>query len=167
MRWSWTRRDYTGWIEMWGRTGGTLWSEMTRSRVWIQGMGKHVMFREPNCCIRLCLCNILYCIVKSFSLIHGRRHGWPNHIKTSCTICVIVLSLYSWTNIVGIKAFAGITSGIRAWVEDFWKSKRSQSTQDENKRNFHWRWSRLLFRGDMIQKGLCLRSTMPTSTDER
>ena len=110
MRWRWTRRDYTGWIEMWGRTGGTLWSEMTRSRVWIQGMGKHVMFREPNCCIRLCLCNILYCIVKSFSLIHGRRHGWPNHIKTSCTICVIVLSLYSWTNIVGIKAFAGKTT---------------------------------------------------------
>ena len=110
MRWRWTCRDYTGWIEMWGRTGGTLWSEMTRSRVWIQGMGKHVMFREPNCCIRLCLCNILYCIVKSFSLIHGRRHGWPNHIKTSCTICVIVLSLYSWTNIVGIKAFAGKTT---------------------------------------------------------
>ena len=41
------------------------------------------------------LCNILYCIVESFSLIRGRRHGWPNHVKTSCTVCVIVLSLCS------------------------------------------------------------------------
>ena len=37
----------------------------------------------------------------------------------------------------GIEKFVGTTIGIRAWVEDFWKSKRSQSTQDENKRNFH------------------------------
>ena len=41
------------------------------------------------------LCNILYCIVESLSLIRGRRHGWPNHVKTSCTVCVIVLSLCS------------------------------------------------------------------------
>ena len=41
------------------------------------------------------LYNILYCIVESLSLIHGRRYGWPNHVKTSCTVCVIVLSLYS------------------------------------------------------------------------
>ena len=38
---------------------------------------------------------------------------------------MIVLSLCSWTNIVGIKAFAVTTIGIRAWVEDFGKSKRS------------------------------------------
>ena len=57
------------------------------------------------------LYNILYCIVESFSLIHGRRHGWPNHVKTSYTICVIVLSLCSLTNIVGIKAFVGTTIG--------------------------------------------------------
>ena len=55
------------------------------------------------------LCNILYCIVELFSLIRGCRHGWPNHVKTSCTVCVIVLSLCSWTNIVGIKASAGTT----------------------------------------------------------
>ena len=41
------------------------------------------------------LCNILYCIAESFSLIRGRRHGWSNHVKTSCTVCVIVLSLCS------------------------------------------------------------------------
>ena len=101
-------------------------------------------FGNPIVVFGYVLCNILYYIVESFSLIRWCRHGWP-HIKTSCTVCVIVLSLYSWTNIVDIKAFAGITIGIRAWVEDIWKSKRSQSTQDENKRNFHWRWSWLLF----------------------
>ena len=41
------------------------------------------------------LCNILYCIMELFSLIRGRRHGWPNHVKTSCSVCVIVLSLCS------------------------------------------------------------------------
>ena len=40
-------------------------------------------------------CNILYCIVALFSLIRGRRYGWPNHVKTSCIVCVIVLSLCS------------------------------------------------------------------------
>ena len=40
-------------------------------------------------------CNILYCIVESFSFIRGRRHDWPNHVKTSYTVCVIVLSLCS------------------------------------------------------------------------
>ena len=37
----------------------------------------------------------------------------------------------------GIEKFVGTTIGIRAWVEDLWKSKISQNTQDENKRNFH------------------------------
>ena len=36
----------------------------------------------------------------------------------------------------GIEKFVGTTIGIRAWVEDFWKSKRSQSTQDEKKKEF-------------------------------
>ena len=111
---------------------------------------------QLNSYISSILYNIFYYIVEWFYLIHRHKHGWSNHVKTSCTICVIVLSLYSWTNIVGIKAFAGITSGIRAWVEDFWKSKRSQSTQDENKRNFSWRWSRLLSRGDMIHRAYVL-----------
>ena len=94
-------------------------------------------FRNPIVVSGSVLYNILYCIMESFSLIRGRRHGWSNHIKTSCIICVIVLSLCSLTNIVGIKVFVIVTTGIKAWVEDFWKSKRSQSTQDENKRNFH------------------------------
>ena len=147
MRWRWTCRDYTRWIEMWAR--GLM------VRYGYKEWGNVGCFGNPIVVFGSVLCNILYCIVKSFSLIRGRRHGWPNHVKTSCTVCVIVLSLCSWTNIVGIKAFADTTTGIRAWVEDFWKSKRSQSTQDENKRNFHWKWSRLLFRGDMIQKCLC------------
>ena len=66
-------------------------------------------FRNPIVVSGSVLCNILYCIVESFSLIRGRRYGWPNHVKTSCTVCVFVLSLCSWTNIVGIKAFASIT----------------------------------------------------------
>ena len=41
------------------------------------------------------LYNILYCIVELLSLIRGRRHGWPNYVKTLCTVCVIVLSLCS------------------------------------------------------------------------
>ena len=82
-------------------------------------------FKNPIVVSSSVLYNILYCIVESFSFIRGHRHGWSNHVKTSCTVRVIVLSLYSWTNVVGIKAFAGTTIGIRAWVEDFWKSKRS------------------------------------------
>ena len=105
---------------MWGRTGGTLWSKRAHSRVWIQRVGKHVMFREPNSCIYF-LCNILYCIVESFSLIRGRRHGWQNHIKTLCTVCVIVLSLCSWTNIVSIKAFTVTTDcSIVQFVLSLW-----------------------------------------------
>ena len=76
-------------------------------------------FENPIVVSGSVLCNILYCIVELLSLIRGRRHGWPNHVKTSCTVCVIVLSLCFLTNIVGIKAFAGITTGIRTWVEDF------------------------------------------------
>ena len=108
-----------------------------RVRYGYKEWGNMRCFGNPIVVTGSVLGNILYCIVESFSLIHGRKHGWPNHVKTSCTVCVIVLSLCSQTNIVGIKAFVGTTTGIRAWVEDFWKSKKSQSTQDENKRNFH------------------------------
>ena len=52
-------------------------------------------FRNPIVVSGSVLCNILYCIVESFSLIHGRRHGWLNHVKTLCTVYVIVLSLCS------------------------------------------------------------------------
>ena len=66
-------------------------------------------FENPIVVSGSILCNILYCIVELFSLVRGRKHGWLNHVKTSCTVCVIVLSLCSWTNIFGIKAFAGTT----------------------------------------------------------
>ena len=52
-------------------------------------------FKNPIVVSGSVLCNIHYCIVESFSLIRGHRHGWSNHVKTSCTVCVIVLSLYS------------------------------------------------------------------------
>ena len=60
-------------------------------------------FRNPIVVFGSVLYNILYCIMELFSLIRGRKHGWLNHVKTSYTICVIVLSLCSWTNIVGIN----------------------------------------------------------------
>ena len=31
-------------------------------------------------------------------------HGWPNHVKTLCTICVIVLSLCFLINLICMKA---------------------------------------------------------------
>ena len=52
-------------------------------------------FENPIIVFGYVLCNILYCIMESLSLIRGRRHGWPNHVKTSCTVYVIVLSLCS------------------------------------------------------------------------
>ena len=52
-------------------------------------------FGNPIVVFDFVICNILYCIVESFSLIRERRHGWPNHVKTSCIVCVIVLSLCS------------------------------------------------------------------------
>ena len=81
------------------------------------------------------LYNILYCIVELFSLIRGRKHGWPNHIKTSCTVCVIVLSLCSWTNIVGIKAFAGTTRCSRG--RDV---RRKKNGGEERKKNQRRKW---------------------------
>ena len=41
------------------------------------------------------LCNILYGIVEIFSLIHGCRLSWLNHVKTLCTLVLIILSLCS------------------------------------------------------------------------
>ena len=74
-------------------------------------------FGNPIVVSSYVLYNILYCIVKSLSLICGHRHGWSNHVKTSCTVCVIVLSLCSWTNIVSVKVFVVTTKpckGFRA-----------------------------------------------------
>ena len=52
-------------------------------------------FGNPIVISGYAVCNILYCIVESFFLIRGLRHNWPNHVKTLCTVCVVVLSLYS------------------------------------------------------------------------
>ena len=70
-------------------------------------MRKYEMFWEPIVVSGSILYNILNCIVEWFSIICGCKHGWLNHIKTSCTIYVIVLSLYCWSNVVGIKTFTG------------------------------------------------------------
>ena len=48
-------------------------------------------FGNPIVVFGFVICNILYCIVESFFLIRGCRHSWLNHVKTLCTICVIVL----------------------------------------------------------------------------
>ena len=53
-------------------------------------LGNMGCFRNPIVVSGYILRNILYRIVELFSLIRGRRHGWPNHVKTSCTVCVIV-----------------------------------------------------------------------------
>ena len=81
MRWRWTCRDYTRWIEMWGRTGGTRWSERACSRIWIQGVGNMGCFGNPIIVSGSVLYNILYCIVELFSLIRRRRHGWSKNVK--------------------------------------------------------------------------------------
>ena len=52
-------------------------------------------FGNPMNVFGFVLCDILYCIMKSFSLIHGRKYDWSNHVKILCTICMIILSLCS------------------------------------------------------------------------
>ena len=56
---------------------------ISQFKVWIQEIGKHEMFWEPNCML-FYLFNIFYRVVERLSLIRGYRHGWPNHVKTSC-----------------------------------------------------------------------------------
>ena len=41
------------------------------------------------------ICNIIYNIVESFSLIYKREHDSSNHVKTLCIIVSIVLFLCS------------------------------------------------------------------------
>ena len=45
-------------------------------------------------CMLFYLCNILYRIMENFSLIRGRRHGWPNHVKTSCIFMWVIIYLF-------------------------------------------------------------------------
>ena len=40
------------------------------------------------------LYNIFYHIVERFSLIRGYRHGWSNHVKTSCIFVLIIFYLF-------------------------------------------------------------------------
>ena len=75
------------------------------------------------------LCIVLYGIVEWFSLIYGYKYGYSNHIKSSCTVCVIFLSLYSWTNNVYLKAFVGTTvsihyswRGVKSLINTWWIS---------------------------------------------
>ena len=63
---------------------------------------------------------VFYDIVEKFSLIHGYRYDWSNHIKTSYTFVWIILFLCSQTNIVCIKAFVSTTN----WYQIFhWHNK--------------------------------------------
>ena len=66
-------------------------------------------FGNPIIVSGFIICNILYCIVESVSLIRWCRHGWPNHVKTSCTVCVIFFIFVFLNNIVDIKACASTT----------------------------------------------------------
>ena len=89
---------------MWGRTSGKYkykeWENMK-------------CFENSIVVSGSILCNIFYCIMKWFSFIRGRRHGWPNHVKTSCIICMIVLSLCSWINLICMKASVVTTKTIK------------------------------------------------------
>ena len=101
---------------MWGRKEDTRWSEQAcGSRYRYKEWGNMECFENLIIVFDSILYNIPYGIVETFSLIHGCTHGWSNHVKTLCTMCVIVLSLCSWTNIVSIKTFAGTTN----WHQNF------------------------------------------------
>ena len=89
----WVYRDYTRWIEMWGRMEGTRWSGRAHS----SGCG-YKEWESVECFGNLIvvfgyiLCNILYGTTKSFSLNCECRCCWSNHVKTLCTFVSIVLS---------------------------------------------------------------------------
>ena len=53
-------------------------------------------------------------IVERFSLIHGYRHDWPNHVKTLCTFMLIYLFFVLEFMCLFIKAFVVIRNGIKA-----------------------------------------------------
>ena len=135
---------------MWGRKEDTRWSEQAcGSRYRYKEWGNMECFENLIIVFDSILYNIPYGIVETFSLIHGCTHGWSNHVKTyvwSFYLCVFELTLFAWQLPLSQQ------TSIRAWVEDFKNSKILQSTQDEYKRNFSWRWSRLFSHGDMIQK---------------
>ena len=72
---------------------------ISRFRVWIQEMGKHMMFREPSCML-FYPCNIFYCIAEEYSLIRGCRHGWPMRLTFSAAF------------LLGPKAKVGLCQGL-------------------------------------------------------
>ena len=56
------------------------------------------------------LYNILYCILKIFSFIHGCRHGWPNHVKINIVhLCMsyYLVSFY-YCNIIRLLYYCNI-----------------------------------------------------------
>ena len=80
-------------------------------------------------------CNILYYTVESLSLIRGRKHNWPNYVKISCNVWVIVLSLCSWTNIVDIKAFVGTTLSPLLTMQSFYQIMLHKKNDNEGNIN--------------------------------
>ena len=103
-------------------------------------------------------------------MIFPSRHN--TLILQSCTLCFSGIILSSMEGIIGkthvhpyidffIFVFLNlyshasklprfITNGVKFWVKDLWKNKRLRSTQDEDKRNFSSRWSRLLCYQDVM-----------------
>ena len=61
-------------------------------------------FRNPIVVFGSVLYNILYNIIERFCFIRECRHIWPNYVKTSCIIVLIILSLCFLSNVVCIKA---------------------------------------------------------------
>ncbi|RVW96401.1 Retrovirus-related Pol polyprotein from transposon RE1 [Vitis vinifera] len=66
----------------------------------------------------------------SQTVAKGPEYGEEREVPGGARGLVVRYGYKEWGN---MGSFAGTTIGIRAWVEDFWKSKKSQSTQDENK----------------------------------
>ena len=112
---SWDRDEnvniYTKRIEMWGRIGHTWQSKEACGsgcgyKEW-ENMGH---LRNLIAVSGFFICNILYEIVEWFSLIHGCRHGWSNHVKISCIVCVDYFIFVFLINDVYIKTFAIVTN---------------------------------------------------------
>lgn len=109
MRKRWVCKDYTWWIEMWGRSRETWWSKIAHQGICMRKSERHLVeekgswftvkikrrekwdILKPIVVSIPILCNNLYRIMGcSFSSIKVSM-VWPNHIKTLYTLCVIVL----------------------------------------------------------------------------
>ena len=116
MKWRWICKDYIGWIEMWGRKRDTWWSKGARGLgCEYKECGNMRCFENPIVVSSSIIFNILYNIVEWFSFFHGCRYHWPNHVKSSCIIVLIVLFLCSWINIVWINTFTKFIFISKIW----------------------------------------------------